>query len=198
MPLRNRRADERRTATTERVKMKTTLLIAAAALALAAGSYSADASCVHRTKGINATDAHPMKLPPLSGGNRSSQNSDAIVGLWHVEHRLPDGSLYFESFEHYHSDGTEFEFANINPIVGDVCMGVYTQIDSKNVSLYHIGWIFDEAGNPAGTFTLEGPRKVTNHGMDLKGTFDAKIYDADGNLLEEDTGTTTGERISAP
>jgi hypothetical protein len=34
--------------------------------------------------------------------------------------------------------------------------------------------------------------------MGLKGTFDAKIYDPDGNLVEEDIGTTTGERISPP
>jgi hypothetical protein len=39
---------------------------------------------------------------------------------------------------------------------------------------------------------------VTNRGTRIKGTFDAKIYDAEGNLVEEDTGTTTGERISAP
>ena len=138
-----------------------------------------------------------MKLPPLPKGKKAFLPGDGIVGLWHVEHRLPDGSLYFESLEHYHSDGTEFEFANTNQILGNVCMGVYTQTDSRSVSLYHIGWVFDDAGNPAGTFTLEGPRKLTNHGAGLKGTFDAKIYDVEGNLVEEDTGTTTGERISA-
>ncbi len=179
--------------------MKYSLLIAAAILALGAGGYSAQASCVHRTKAGNAAMARPMKLPPIAlrSSERGARNADAIVGLWHVSHYLPDGTLYFESFEQYHSDGTEFEFANINPIVGDICMGVYNTIDSKNVSLFHIGWIFDDAGNPAGTFTLEGPRTVTRRGTHLKGTFDAKIYDPDGNLLEEDTGTTVGERISA-
>jgi hypothetical protein len=102
------------------------------------------------------------------------------------------------ALEHYHDDGTEFEFANINPIVGDVCMGVYTQTGYRTVSLYHIGWIFDDAGNPAGTFTLEGPRTLTRQGTHLRGTFDAKIYDTKGHLVEEDTGTTTGERITAP
>ena len=175
--------------------MKSTLLIVAAAVALAVAGTSANAACVHRTKGV--ADPVAVKLPPLPAraGTQPGEN-DSFVGLWHVEHRLPDGSLYFESFEHYHSDGTEFEFANINPIVGDVCMGVYTQTDSKNLSLFHIGWIFDEAGNPAGTFTLEGPRTLTKHGTHLKGTFDAKIYDVDGNLVEEDTGTTAGERIT--
>jgi len=176
--------------------MKSSFMIAAAALALVAGSLSSQAACVHRTKTGSTPAAQPFKLPPLPKGNKAFVPGDAIVGLWHVEHRLPDGSLYFESLEHYHSDGTEFEFSNTNPILGDVCMGVYTQIDSRNVSLYHIGWIFDDAGNPAGTFTLEGPRKVTNHGMGLKGTFDAKIYDPEGNLVEEDTGTTAGERIT--
>lgn len=180
--------------------MKYHLMIAMAAIAVASGSYSAQASCVHRTKANNAAAmGKAVKLPPIAQLRaQPSGNSDSIVGLWHVEHRLPDGSLYFESFEQYHSDGSEFEFANINPIVGDICMGVFTQTGPKSVSLYHIGWIFDEAGNPAGTFTLEGPRKVSKHGTVLKGTFDAKIYDVDGNLLEEDTGTTTGERIAAP
>ena len=178
--------------------MKTSLLIATAAMALAVGSVSSQAACVHRVKGNNAVAAKAIRLPaPATRPGRVS-NNNSIVGLWHVEHRLPDGSLYFESFEHYHDDGTEFEFANINPIVGDVCMGVYTQTGYSSVSLYHIGWIFDEAGNPAGTFTLEGPRTLTKQGTHLKGTFDAKIYDTKGNLLEEDTGTTTGERIPAP
>jgi hypothetical protein len=178
--------------------MKNTFLIAATAVSLMAASYSAEASCVHRTKGGNAPVAKLVKLPPLAQRDAGVSGDSSVVGLWHVEHRLGDGSLYFESFEHYHSDGTEFEFANINPIVGDICMGVYTKVDAKTVSLYHIGWIFDEAGNPAGTFTIEGPRKLTKHGAELKGTFDAKIYDAEGNLLEEDTGTTTGTRISGP
>ena len=180
--------------------MKTSLLIATAAMALAVGSVSSQASCVHRVKGNNAVAAKAITLPPLAAKARAqvSANPYSITGLWHVEHRLPDGSLYFESFEHYHDDGTEFEFANINPIVGDICMGVYTQTSANSVSLYHIGWIFDDAGNPAGTFTLEGPRTLTKQGTHLKGTFDAKIYDTKGNLLEEDTGTTTGERIPAP
>jgi hypothetical protein len=175
-------------------------MIAAAALAASAGAYSAQAGCVHRTKTDSAAIGNTVKLPAVAPvrGQRASRNSDSIVGLWHVEHRLPDGSLYFESFEQYHSDGSEFEFANVNPILGDVCMGVFTPVDAKTVSLYHIGWIFDDAGNPGGTFTLEGPRKVTHQGSKLKGTFDAKFYDPDGNLLEEDTGTTTGERIAAP
>jgi hypothetical protein len=180
--------------------MKSSLLIAAATLALTAGSISSQAACVHRVKGGNTPAAQPMKLPPLprQPANAPSQNEDSIVGLWHVEHRLPDGSLYFESLEHYHSDGTEFEFSNTNQILGNVCMGVFTQKDARSVSLYHIGWIFDDAGDPAGTFTLEGPRKMSVNGKRLRGTFDAKIYDPDGNLVEEDSGTTTGERIPAP
>ena len=177
--------------------MKYSLLMAAAAVAFAVGSTSVSAGCVHRTKG--ASDPVTIRLPQLpSHAGTPSGEGDSIVGLWHVEHRLPDGSLYFESFEHYHADGTEFEFANINPIIGDVCLGVYTQTDTRTFSLYHIGWLFDDAGNPAGTFTLEGPRTVTKHGTHLKGTFDAKIYDVNGNLVEEDTGTTVGDRISAP
>src|SRR3569623_902116 len=172
--------------------MKYSLMIVSAVAALVTGSYTADAACVHRTKDA-AAHAKAVKLPKFPqrpGQPQANGGASSIVGLWHVEHRLPDGSLYFESLEHYHADGTEFEFAYQNPILGDVCMGVYSQTSKKSVSLYHIGWAFDSSGNPAGIFTLEGPRTVTNHGTKLKGTFDAKIYDVDGNLVEEDTGTT--------
>ena len=178
--------------------MKYSLLIAAAILALGAGGFSAQASCVHRTRASTAVAAKPVKLPAFQPASAERNFSDSIVGLWHVEHRLPDGTLYFESFEHYHSDGTEFEFANQNPILGDVCMGVWKTKGLKSVDLYHIGWAFDDAGNPAGIFTLAGPRKLNRRGDRLEGTFDAKIYDTEGNLIEEDTGTTTGERISVP
>ena len=180
--------------------MKNSLLIAAAAMALATSSLSSQAACVHRVKGNNAVAAKAIPMPSGAPKARAqvSANPYSIVGLWHVEHRLPDGSLYFESLEHYHDDGTEFEFSNTNVLLGNICMGVYTQTSANSVSLYHIGWIFDDTGNPAGTFTLEGPRTLTKQGTHLKGTFDAKIYDTKGNLLEEDTGTTTGVRIPAP
>ena len=169
-----------------------------AAVALAAGGHSAQAACVHRTKIVDgATIAKPARMPPVAplAGPPVTRYGNSIVGLWHVAHYLDDGSLYFESFEHYHSDGTEFEFANINPITGDVCMGVWKPLNQRKVSLFHIGWVFDASGNPAGTFTLAGPRRVSRSGNHLEGTFDAKIYDSDGNLVEEDTGTTAGDRI---
>lgn len=181
--------------------MKTSLLIASTAMALAVGSYSAQAGCVHLTKTHAAGAAKAMnfpKFPQRPGQPQANSGANPIVGLWHVEHRLPDGSLYFESLEQYHADGTEFEFANQNPAIGDVCMGVYSQTGRRSVDLYHIGWNFDGAGNSIGTFTLEGPRTVTHHGSRLEGTFDAKIYDTKGNLVEEDVGTTVGRRISAP
>src|SRR5438105_564962 len=96
---------------TRSMSMKNTFLIAATAVSLMAASYSAEASCVHRTKGGNVPVAKLVKLPPLAQRDAGVSGDSSVVGLWHVEHRLGDGSLYFESFEHYHSDGTEFEFA---------------------------------------------------------------------------------------
>ena len=176
-------------------------IIAIAAMAVGINAFSAEAACVHRVKSQSATISRHTALPtlPSNPAQPGLRDGKPIVGLWHVSHYLDDGSLYFESFEQYHADGTEFEFANINPIIGDICMGVWSQTtDLKTVNLYHIGWIFDDAGNPAGTFTLEGPRTTSQHRNHLEGTFDAKIYDVNGNLVEEDTGTTVGDRISAP
>lgn len=177
--------------------MKHCLMIAAAALALAAGSYAAEAGCVQAAgHGSAAKLAKPNKLPhlpPLSGD--SLDYSSSIVGLWHVVHYLPDGSVYFDSLEQWHSDGTEFELANGYPQFGNVCMGVWKQITARSVQLNHIGWDFKEDGSPDGTFTLTGTAKVTQHGNHWEGPYDVKIYDVDGNLLDEVTGTSVAERI---
>lgn len=178
--------------------MKHSLMIAATAIALAAGSYSAEAGCVQAARHQGGAKlSKPSKvphLPPLSAERLDYNGS--IVGLWYVVHYLPDGSVFFDSLEQWHSDGTEFELANGYPQLGNVCLGVWKQIGPRTVQLNHIGWDFKEDGSPDGTFTLTGTAKVTQQGKHWEGPYDVKIYDVDGNLLDEVTGTSVAERIA--
>src|SRR5262249_8844116 len=86
-----------------------------------------------------------VKLPFLEQVNPDA-GSNSIVGLWHVTYTA-DGQLFYEAFDEWHSDGTEFESANAVPNEGNVCVGVWKEVGTQNVHLSHIGWTFDTNGN---------------------------------------------------
>jgi len=117
-----------------------------------------------------------------------------IVGVWHVNY-VSGGAPFLESFDTWHADGTEFEIAN--PIDGNVCVGAWKQVGTRTVRLRHIGWNFDTAGNSIGTFTLAETNTVSSDGNSYSGNFDYKVYDTDGKVTYEATGTQSAPRISA-
>jgi len=134
-------------------------------------------------------------LAQMTGGVSQAGSSSSIVGLWHVSY-VSDGALFYEAFDQWHSDGTEFENAYAIPTEGNVCEGVWKQIAPRTIKLNHIGWNFDADGNPAGTFTLTEINAVSSDGASYKGTFDYKLFDVNGNLLDEIKGTQTASRIT--
>ena len=127
-------------------------------------------------------------------GREGGDNNDSIVGLWHVKY-TSGGQPFFESFDQWHSDGTELENPNLPPATGPLCVGVWKQTGPRTVRLHHVGWNFDFNGNSTGTFTLDESNTVAPNGKTYEGTFDYKIYDVNGNLIEEVTGTQTATRI---
>jgi len=145
--------------------------------------------------------AKPLHFPalPLTAQSRPVDNQNngrlSIVGLWQVTY-VSGGQLFFNSLEQWHSDGTEFENANVNPTEGNVCFGVWQTIAPGTVKLHHIGWNFDANGNSIGTFTIDEINTVAWDGATYQGTFDYKVYDVDGNLVFEATGTQTANRIT--
>jgi hypothetical protein len=128
-------------------------------------------------------------------GSGGSSSNGSIVGLWHVTY-TSGGQLFYEAFDEWHSDGTEFENANVPPTLGNVCFGVWRQTQAGAVELSHIGWSFDENGNSIGTFTIRETNVVLPDGNRYHGTFDYKAYDVNGNLQFEATGTQTATRIT--
>ena len=175
--------------------MKIWTMGAAAALALTIGIASAEASCGDYSI-LRDGKHHFTTTPFLPPRAVNTPTSSSIVGMWLVAYSN-DGNLVYQGLEQWHSDGLEWEFADIPTNTGDVCMGVWSK-KGKTINLYHTGWTFDSNGNPNGTMVLTHSDKVGKDDNSFSGTFDLKFYDADGNLLNEVTGDDKGTRIAAP
>lgn len=134
-------------------------------------------------------------LPGQLLGSAAGPSNNSIVGLWQVSYTTSDNEPFQDSFDMWHSDGTELESANVNPIPGNFCIGVWKQVGSE-IHLHHVGWSFDNLGNLVGPFTLDSVITLGAHGTTYSGRFDFNQYDTDGNLLGEITGTLSATRIT--
>jgi|ERR1700730_13181736 len=116
----------------------------------------------------------------------------SIVGLWKV-HYFSGTVEIFQSFDQWHSDGQEFEVANLAP--GAECQGTFKQTGSA-VQLFHVGWNFDQNGALTGYFKETQALTVGQEGHTYRGTWDIKNYDVNGNFLNEDKGTLHATRLT--
>jgi hypothetical protein len=174
--------------------MKIWIMGAAAALALTFGIASAEASCGDYS--VLRDGKHHFTATPYMPAGPSAKPGASIVGMWLVSY-TSGGNPVYQGLEQWHSDGLEWEFADIPTITGDVCMGVWSK-KGKTINLYHTGWTFDASGNPNGTMVLTHTDKVARDGNSFSGTFDLKFYDTEGNLVNEVSGDDNGARIAAP
>lgn len=165
------------------------------ALALVAAcsllANTANASCLDHRRGASPVLPNGL-ITKLAASPRAASGS--IAGLWHVTYTTSDNQLFQESFDMWHSDGTELETANVNPIPGNFCLGVWKQAGSE-IHLHHVGWGFDNLGNLVGPFTVDSVVVLGDRGNSYSGSFDFKLYDTSGNLLQEVTGTISATRI---
>lgn len=161
------------------------------ALGLLLGSGAARAGCDPRDF------AHfNVKLP--AGMHASGYSMRTIVGLWHAVYTSTDGTDFgYQSFDVWHADGTEFESADIPPVVGALCVGVWKQ-SGWSVQLNHFGWTWDPTGNPTGSFNLIETITVSADGNSYSGNFDFRPYDTNGNFEAggEHKGTIAATRIT--
>lgn len=143
----------------------------------------------------NRSQASPQlasaMMAQLNGGPVDTQHT--IVGLWHVTYTA-GGQLFYDAFDLWHSDGTEVESANLDPIEGNFCMGLWKRV-GPTVQLTHIGWNFDPHGNSAGWFTLDESNTVSMDGQSYQGTFVYKAYDPNGVLQQEVDGILKADRL---
>ena len=148
---------------TSRVSRGALALLPIAALLF--GATGANAAC-----GLTGTGSKsPIRLPMLAqAGNEQQEDfardhGDSIVGLWHVVYTA-DGKTFNETFDQWHSDGTEFENAWLPPDTGNICFGVWKEVATRTVRLHHIGWLFTPGSIPptaSGTFTLDETNVVS-------------------------------------
>ena len=166
-----------------------------AAVVLAMGvlvASRAHAGCDPRTFGTSH-----VQFPHAFLASHSS--SQSIVGLWHAVYTSTDGTDFnYQSFDVWHDDRTEFESADIPPVVGALCVGVWEQ-HGLTVQLNHFGWTWDPTGLvPTGSFNLIETLRVHPDGTVYDGTFDFKPYDVNGAFepAGEHKGTVTAMRIT--
>ena len=135
-----------------------------------------------------------MQAVPQSMLGEYEPSFGTIVGLWHVTYTTSDNQPFQESYDMWHRDGLEMETANVNPVEGNTCVGVWKQVGTE-IRLHHVGWSFDPAGNLVGPFTVDDVISLGAHGRSYSGSFDFKQYDTNGTLQGEVAGTVTATRI---
>jgi len=159
-----------------------------------------------------AASAIPFVSPHPDG---ESKEAATIVGLWHVlytatsDNNFPPGGPYpptpfpfLESFKTWHADGTEFENAFLPPAGGNICFGVWKDLENDAVRLHHIGLMFSPDGSISSIFTVDETDTVAFDGKTYKGTFDFKLWPPSyeavgvGSPIAEVKGTTAATRIS--
>jgi hypothetical protein len=134
--------------------------------------------------------------PAVKAGDLSRAAADGppIVGLWDVTYTSDNpNNPPHETYQQWHTDGLEIESPSFS--LGQ-CQGTWKQISARGVQLFHVGFT---VGDPPGTyrFVLTEPNTVVSTDRNsFDGTYDQKFYDADGNLLFEDTGTVHATRLS--
>jgi hypothetical protein len=127
-----------------------------------------------------------VKLPMLAQaefGNIGEDSKESIVGVWHVIYTVTGGGLFNDTFDTWHSDGTEFESAFLPPEAGNICVGVWKTTGTGTVKLHHVGWLFTPGSTPptaTGSFTLDETNVVSRDGKTYTGNFTFQMYDMNG------------------
>ena len=138
-------------------------------------------------------------IPQAAISFPSSFDNPTIVGLWHVIYTA-GGSTFNDTFDTWHSDGTEFESAYLAPSSGNLCVGVWKSTGFRSAKLHHIGWIFSPAtptASAANYFTLDEEVTVAQDNKSYSGKFTFKIWNLDGSATPvEVTGTMAATRIT--
>jgi hypothetical protein len=141
----------------------------------------------------------PMAAQAAGFSSPFEEGSPTIVGLWHVIYTA-GGATFNDTFDTWHSDGTEFESAYLAPSSGNLCVGVWKPTGFRSVKNHHIGWIFSPATptvSATNYFTLDEEVTVAQDNKSYSGKFTFKIWTLDGSTaLVEVTGTMAATRIT--
>src|SRR5580700_3984959 len=146
-----------------------------------------------------------VKLPAVAHADidfpSPFEDNPTIVGLWHVIYtNSGDQSTFNDTFDTWHSDGTEFESAFLAPAGGNMCVGVWKQTGLRSVTLHHVGWLFNPStplATATNSFTVDAEITVAPDGKSYSGRFTFKVWNLDGTPTPvEVTGTIAATRIT--
>jgi hypothetical protein len=167
--------------------------------------------------GLAFKTAAAPSIPFLSSGNESLKHEEgdesnkhaSIVGLWYVIYTATSAPPPFttppfkfaETYKTWHGDGTEFENAFLPPDGGNICFGIWKDLDHGSVKLHHIGLMFASKDAITNIFTVDETNTVASNGKTYTGTFHFKLFGptnvfGTGTPILEVTGTTAGTRIT--
>jgi len=75
-------------------------------------------------------------------------------------------------------------------------MGTWKQVGARTFKLFHVGWLVGGGPNGSVRFVLRELNTVSVDRNSFDGTYDRTFFDANGNLVCEDTGTLHATRLS--
>jgi hypothetical protein len=117
----------------------------------------------------------------------------SVEGLWQVTYSS-SGAVVDMAFEVFHSDGTEMLNDITPPAEGNVCLGVWVQMDAKTYRLNHPSWTFDANGNLTGTAIFD-VTIIMGSADTFSGTYSLTYYDTHGTKGMVYTGTLAATRV---
>lgn len=175
---------------------------------------NANAQCGGYTKLLpTRTNFHPqlgqarlIRAAYLPGEDEESSASVSMVGLWHIKFiaegndGIPNGTEVDAGYSEWHSDGTELTLSGGRaPNTGDVCLGVWEKVGSKEYKLNHFGIAWDPTAGAAGE--IVGPARIQatltlgSSGNTFSGPFVITQFNETGTILAQIKGTLNGTRM---
>jgi len=171
--------------------------------------------------GIPAKAAKPAAWHPQYGAARLVRAADddpfrredgkSMVGMWHViftANTSKGASIPSTVIDNalivWHSDHTEIMNSLRPPQDGNICLGVWEQLDRSHYYVNHFPWYPNEfpnatsggIGDAQGPIQIQEWVKLSSDGDHFTGTFQLDSYDLSNNLLVSFTGTLSGKRIT--
>jgi hypothetical protein len=134
----------------------------------------AQATCFSTPKGPSLSKTTQFAARAAAAAADDQDASDAsIVGMWNSEFLLGDGpDLFDQSFQQYHSDGTEMMLSRgLPPVLGNVCVGVWKQTGARTFKLRHMAWNWDSDGHFISIFVMEVTIRLDRRGQRYSGTW---------------------------
>jgi hypothetical protein len=171
----------------------------------------APAGCVS-PPGLKVGAFHPISwqrtgefglgLPPLLVADRED-SVDRIVGFWRVTYvskgnpGVPDGTVFDNAFQQWHSDGTEIHNSQAPAAAGNICLGVWKKTGKSHYTLNHFYLNSDPTTDTLhARVQLREEIDLSHSGDEHFGIVTFDVYDLAGNLLDHTQATVHATRIT--